>query len=83
MRKIPYSSTVGSLIYAQVCMRLDIAYIVGILSKYLSNPGMDNWKATKKVMKYLQRTKHYMLTYRRSNHLYIIGILTPIFARCN
>jgi len=42
MKKIPYASAVGSLMYAQVCMRPDIAYIVGVLGRYLSNPGMDH-----------------------------------------
>ena len=42
MERFPYASIVGSLMYAQVHMRLDIAYIVGMLGKYLSNPGMDH-----------------------------------------
>ena len=67
MQKIPYASAVGSLMYAQVCKHLDIAHIVGMLDRYLSNSGMDHWKAAKKVMRYLQRTKDYMLTYRRSD----------------
>ena len=66
MQKIPYASAVGSLMYAQVCTRPDIAFIVGVLGRYLSNPGMDHWKAVKRVMRYLQRTKDYMLMYRRS-----------------
>ena len=37
MQKIPYASAVGSLMYAQVCTRPDIAYIVGVLGRYLSN----------------------------------------------
>ena len=40
MGNIPYALAIGSLMYAQVCTRLDIAYIVGMLSRYLSNPGM-------------------------------------------
>ena len=66
MQKIPYASAVGSLMYAQVCTRPDIVYIVGMLGRYLSNPGMDHWKAAKQVMRYLQRTKDFMLTYRKS-----------------
>ena len=31
MKNIPYASAVGSLIYAQVCTRLDIAFVVGML----------------------------------------------------
>ena len=36
MQKIPYASAVGSLIYAQVCTRPDIAFIVGMLDRYLT-----------------------------------------------
>ena len=65
MQKIPYASVVGSLMYAQVCTRPDIAYIFCVLGRYLSNLGKDHWKAAKRVMRYLKKTKDYMLTYRR------------------
>ena len=68
--------------YAQVHTRPDIAYIVGVLGKYLSNPRMDHWKATKRVMRYLKRTKYYMLTYKRSDQLEITGYSDSDFARC-
>ena len=38
IQKIPYVSAVGSLMYAQVCTHPDIAFIVGMLGRYLSNP---------------------------------------------
>ncbi|XP_062089758.1 secreted RxLR effector protein 161-like [Humulus lupulus] len=82
MQKIPYASAVGSLMYAQVCTRPDIAYIVGVLGRYLSNPGIDYWKAAKKVMRYLKKTRDYMLTYRRSDHFEIIGYSDSDFAGC-
>ncbi|RVW67446.1 Retrovirus-related Pol polyprotein from transposon TNT 1-94 [Vitis vinifera] len=78
MERFPYASAIGNLMYAQVCTCPDIAYIVGMLGRYLSNPGMDHWKKAKRVMRYLQRTKDYMLTYRRSSHLEIVDIRTPI-----
>ena len=59
--------------YDQVCTRLVITYIVGMLGKYLSNPGKDHWIAAKHVMRYLQRTKDYMLTFRKLDQLEIIG----------
>src|SRR5438270_10181139 len=73
---------IRSIMYAQVCTRPDIAYIVGMLGKYLSNPGMDYWKAVKRVLRYLQRTKVYKLTYQRSDHLEIIGYTDSDFAGC-
>ena len=50
MKGTPYASTVESLMYAQVCTGLNITYIVGMLGRYLSNLGMDHWKAVKWVM---------------------------------
>ena len=78
MKGTPYASAVGSLMYTQVCTRLDITYIVGMLDRYLSNPLMDNWKAAKRVIRYLQKTKDYMLTYRRMDRLEIISIMILI-----
>lgn len=63
IQKIPYASALGSLMYAQVCTRSDLAFIVGMLRRYLSNHGVNYWKAAKRIMQYLQRTKDYMLTY--------------------
>ena len=53
MKNIPYASAVGSLMYAQVCTRPDIANTIGVLGRYQSNPAMDHWRAAKKVMRYL------------------------------
>ncbi|KAJ9562866.1 hypothetical protein OSB04_008026 [Centaurea solstitialis] len=82
MKLIPYASVVGSLMYAQVCTRPDIAYVTGMLGRYQSNPGLDHWKAAKKVLRYLQGTKEYMLTYRRSNLLEVVGYSDSDFAKC-
>ncbi|KAA0036645.1 Retrovirus-related Pol polyprotein from transposon TNT 1-94 [Cucumis melo var. makuwa] len=49
---------------------------------YQSNPRMDHWKAAKKVLRYLQGTKDYMLTYKRSDHLEVIGYSDSDFAGC-
>ncbi|KAL3619650.1 hypothetical protein CASFOL_034562 [Castilleja foliolosa] len=82
MKDIPYASAVGSLMYAQVCTRPDIAYSVGMLDRYLHNPGMEHWKAAKRVLRYLQGTKDYMLTYRRSDQIEIVGYTNSDFAGC-
>ena len=41
-RDAPYASVVGSLMYAQVCTRPDIAYVIRVLGKYQSNPRVDH-----------------------------------------
>lgn len=35
----PYASLVGSLMYAQVCTRPDLAFAISVLGRYQSNPG--------------------------------------------
>ncbi|KAA0037272.1 gag/pol protein [Cucumis melo var. makuwa] len=42
MRRIPYASTVGSLMYDMLCTRPDICYTMGIVSRYQSSPGLDH-----------------------------------------
>ena len=37
-----YASIIGSLRYATDCTRLDIAYAVGVLSKFTSKPSKDH-----------------------------------------
>jgi ATP-binding cassette subfamily B (MDR/TAP) protein 1 len=39
IRKVPYQSAMGSLMYAMVCTRPDIAYAVGVVSRFMTNPG--------------------------------------------
>jgi ATP-binding cassette subfamily B (MDR/TAP) protein 1 len=39
MSKVPYQSVVGSLMYAMVCTRPDIAYAAGVVSRFIKNPG--------------------------------------------
>ena len=34
MRQVPYTSAVGSLMYAMLCTRSDICYSVGMVSRY-------------------------------------------------
>ena len=42
MKAVPYASAVGSLQYAQVCTRPDLAFITGVLGRYQSNPGIKH-----------------------------------------
>jgi hypothetical protein len=47
MNKVPYVSAIGSLMYAMVYTRPDIAHAVGVVSRYMSNPGKQHWEAVK------------------------------------
>ncbi|MCO5586559.1 hypothetical protein L7F22_040500 [Adiantum nelumboides] len=40
MEKVPYSSAVGSLMCAMVSTQPDIAFAVGVVSRYMANPRL-------------------------------------------
>ena len=67
MSRIPFASVVGSLMYAMLCTRPNICYAVGIVSRYQSDPGEELWIAVKHILKYLRRTRDYMLVYSSGN----------------
>eukprot|EP00253_Pinus_taeda_P005006 PITA_05006 len=64
MSHLPYASAVGSLMYAMVCTILDIAHVVGVLSRFMSKPGKEHWIAVKRVFRYLRGTSDYGLCYQ-------------------
>ena len=43
---------------------------------------MNHWRAVKKVMRYLQETKDYMLMYRQTDNLDLVGYLDATFSGC-
>ena len=63
MRRVSYASAVESLMYVMVCTRPDIAYAVGVVSRFLSNPGRQHWEAVKWIMRYLRGTSKLKLTF--------------------
>ena len=42
MSHVPYSSAVGSIMYAMVCTRLDISHATSVVSRYMANPGKEH-----------------------------------------
>ena len=64
MSRVPYASAVGSLMYAMVCTRPDIAHAVGVLSRFMSKPRKEHWTTMKCVFRYLRGTSDYGLCYQ-------------------
>ena len=63
MRNIPYREAVGSLMYAAMGTRPDIAFAVSTVAQFSENPGWVHWEAVKRIFKYLLGTKKLELTY--------------------
>lgn len=49
----------------------------------MSNPGLGHWKVVKKVMRYLQGTNDYMLTYKKSDQLQVVSYSNFEYGVCH
>ncbi|KAH9734881.1 Integrase catalytic domain-containing protein [Citrus sinensis] len=63
MARVPYASAVGSLMFAMICTRPDIAQAVGTVSRYMMNPGGEHWIAVKRILRYIRGTSDVALCY--------------------
>ncbi|KAG8502689.1 hypothetical protein CXB51_000482 [Gossypium anomalum] len=61
--QLKYASLIDFLMYIMTCTRPDIAYVVGKLSRYTSNPSSLHWQALNRVLRYLKKTINYGLCY--------------------
>lgn len=73
MDTVPYASAVGSLMYAMLDSRLDLAFAIGLVSRFMSKPSRGHWEAVKWVLRYLQGAKDLSLTFSKSGHFDIEG----------
>lgn len=53
---VPFRSLIGSLLYAAVASRPDIAYIVNQLSQFLESPSKEHWLCAKRILRYVKGT---------------------------
>lgn len=61
-----YRTLLGELLYAYVTCRPHIGYAVIALSKFATCPGDYHFSLLKKVAKYLRRTRHWGIHFRRT-----------------
>ena len=61
--EVSYASAVGSLVYAIVYTRPDIAQAVRVVSSYMSNLKEEYWRAVKYILRYLKGSSYMALWY--------------------
>ena len=56
MQDVPYKEAVGSLMYAMVATRPDLAFPMSVVSQHMAKSGPLHWAGVKRIMRYLQGT---------------------------
>ncbi|CAI5460363.1 unnamed protein product [Closterium sp. Yama58-4] len=80
----PYAELVGSLMYAMMCTRPDLAYPVSVLARFVG-PGRhteEHWTAAKRVLRYLRGTRDHALTLGGSSPPLLSGFSDSSWADC-
>ncbi|XP_074309422.1 secreted RxLR effector protein 161-like [Silene latifolia] len=80
MSRVPYSSAVGSLMYAMVCTRPDLAQSVSVVSRFMGDPGKEHWQAVKRIFRYLKGTSDVGLIYGGDRECLVSGYSVSDYA---
>ncbi len=78
----PYRSAVGALLYLAWDTRFDIAFAIGVLSRSLEEPTIEDVCKIKCVMRYLAGTKNLCLVYKPASRV-LKCFSEADFAGCN
>ena len=70
--QVPYREAVGSLMFAAIVTRPDIAFAVGVVSRYLDKHGHSHWNAVKRIIRYLKNTREHGILYTKTTRSEVI-----------
>lgn len=80
MRSVPYANAVGSIMYMMIGTRPDLAYHVGVISRFMAKPIKEHWLAVKWVLRYLKGTSNVRLVFKKRNNLELCGYCDSDYA---
>jgi hypothetical protein len=66
MSRVPYSSSVGSLMYAMVYSRPDLSHAMSLVSRYMANPRKEHWNIVQWIFRYFHGTSKAFLKFGRT-----------------
>jgi hypothetical protein len=66
MWAILFQNVIESLMYAMVCIRLDIVHVVWVANQFMVNHGQSHWIVVKWVFHYLKGIMDFVLCFRRN-----------------
>ncbi|XP_047342801.1 secreted RxLR effector protein 161-like [Impatiens glandulifera] len=75
MTRVPYVSTVGSLMYVMVCTRPDLTQAVSVVRRFMVQLGKEHRKSMKRIFRYLRGTFDVGFIYGGDTQCLIIGYL--------
>ncbi|CAB0015179.1 unnamed protein product, partial [Nesidiocoris tenuis] len=69
---VPYRKLICSLMYLAITSRPDLSFSVSYLSRTLDKPSVPTWKAAKRILRYLKKTRDFSLIFGKDSK-HIVG----------
>jgi hypothetical protein len=78
----PYRNIIGSLMYAMVATRPDLAVAVSVLSKYVERPQKVHIELLKHLLKYVKTNLNYSLEFtgKKQDNISLVGYVDASYA---
>lgn len=73
IEKAKHSAKVGSIMYAMVETRIDIAFATSIVSRFAKNPSSEHFNAIDQILRYLAGSRKRGITFGGEKELKLIG----------
>lgn len=73
MKKILYQNAVGSIMYSMVGTRPDLAYVIGVINRFMSKPLKEHWQAVKWVLRYIRGSVDTRLCFKKKGDFVVRG----------
>jgi hypothetical protein len=64
-----YLGVLGCVMYGMLGTRADLAFVVGVCSRFSSNPGIEHWNVLMHLLRYIKGTLDLGITYRGPGRL--------------
>lgn len=77
----PYSHLIGTLLWIGTNVRVDIAFTVNVLARFMKKPKLIHWEAALRVVSYLKGTRDLGIVYRTGGEERPIGYSDSDWAR--
>ena len=74
-----FQQLVSSLIYLTLT-RPDISYVVGVVSRYMSNPKKPHLDVVRRILRYVKGTINFGILYKKINDCQVIGYYDANYA---
>ena len=74
-----YRQLVMSLLYL-TRSQIYLEYVVGVVSRYMNNTHEIHWKESKRILHYVQGTKHFRVHYVAVSPLELVGFFDSDWA---